>query len=58
MVLEIVCIEVDGVYVMTVNQCLAMNFRHGTGIMHMDSRHSPLSDKSDPPPLNLLATAL
>ena len=42
----------------TVNQCFAMNFRHGTGIMHMDPRHGPLSDKSDPPLLNLLAMAL
>ena len=33
---------------MTVNQCFAMNFRHGTGIMHMNPRHGPLSDKSDP----------
>ena len=43
---------------MTINQCFAMNFRHGTGIMHMDPRNGPLSDKSDPPLLNLLATAL
>ena len=34
----------------TVKQCFAMNFRHGTSIMHMDPRHGPLSDKSDPPP--------
>ena len=39
------------------NQCFAMNFRHGTGIMHMDPRHGPLSDKSDPL-LNFLATSL
>ena len=34
---------------MTVNQWLAMNFRQGTGIMHMDPTHGPLSDKSDSP---------
>ena len=34
---------------MTVHQCFAMNFKHDTGIMHMNSTHGPLSDKSDPP---------
>ena len=34
---------------MKVNQCFAMNFRHGTSIMHMDPTRGPLSDKSDPP---------
>ena len=42
---------------MTVNQCFAMNFRHDTGLKHMNPRHGPLSDKSDPL-LNLLATVL
>ena len=37
------------VHVMIVNQCFTMNFRHGTGIMHMDPGHGRLSDKSDPP---------
>ena len=43
---------------MMVDQCFAMNFRHGRGITHMDPRHGPLSSKSDPTLLNLLATAL
>ena len=34
---------------MTVNQWFAMKFRHGTGMMHMDPRLGPLSDKSEPP---------
>ena len=44
---------------MTVNRYFAMNVRHGTSIMHMhvDPRHGPLFDKSDPL-INLLAVAL
>ena len=34
---------------MAVHQCFAMNFRHGTGITHMNPNYGPLSDKSDPP---------
>ena len=30
------------------NQCFAIDFKHDTGIMHMDPRHGPISDKSDP----------
>ena len=43
--------------VMIVHQCFAINFKHGTGIVHINPNHGPLSDKSDPL-LNLLATAL
>ena len=34
---------------MTVHQCFAMNFRHGTGITHTNPNHGPLSDKVTPP---------
>ena len=33
---------------MMVNQCVAINYRHGTGFMHMNSRHNPLSEKMTP----------
>ena len=45
-------------YVRTVHQCFAMNFRHCTGITHTNPNHGQLSDKNDPPILNLLTTAV